>query len=170
MSVDAAPAGLTAEFAEAMSRLVSGLAVVTARRPDGEPCGLLVSSLCSYSAKPPSVLTAIDQAARSYPALVTSERFGVHLLDDGQAGVAGVFAGRAERKFDGLDWGWDCAVPRLWKAPVFLLCATATVLHHGDHAAVIGTVVRCQSRPGQPLVYYRRRRDWEIRLPGTGRG
>src|SRR5215208_1742372 len=41
-------------FREAMTHLASGVAVITARRPEGAPCGIAATSLTSYSAYPPS--------------------------------------------------------------------------------------------------------------------
>lgn len=153
------------DFADAMARLATGLAVVTARRADGKPCGLLVSSLCSWSVRPPSVLIAIDRAARSYPVLTDGDWFGVHLLGAGQDQLVDRFARRFDRKFDGVEWAWEGPVPRLAGSTVFLLCATSAVLAHGDHAAVIGEIRRTETRPGPPLVVYQRRRDWVIRPP-----
>ena len=49
-------------FLEAMARLASGVAVITARRPDGHPCGLAATSVSSYSAHPPSLLLSISTA------------------------------------------------------------------------------------------------------------
>ena len=86
-------------FAEAMAGLVSGLAVVTAGGPDGRPRGLLVSSLCSYSMRPPSLLMSVNRATRSYAALLSSAEFGVHLLGRDQDLLAGVFCSRREDKF-----------------------------------------------------------------------
>ena len=86
-----APAEL---FAEAAARLVAGVAVITAQRANGQPCGLLVSSIFSYSIKPPSILVAIDQVSRSYATLIECAELGVHLLGSVQRTIAGVFASR----------------------------------------------------------------------------
>jgi flavin reductase ActVB len=160
-----APAHL---FTEAMARLVSGVAVVTARRADGAPCGLLVSSLCSYSADPPSVLVSVGTASRSFGPLVTSAEFGVHLLGRAHEELAGVFAGRGDDKFAHHPWAWDGAVPHLRGVPVYLACATRAVFHHGDHAILVGEVATGYVQPAEPLVYYRRRLGW--RLGGRLRG
>jgi flavin reductase ActVB len=154
-------------FIDVMARLTAGVTVVTARRSDGGPCGLLVSSLCSYSVAPPSVLFAIDQSARSYPALCAAREFGVHLLVAAQTELAGVFAGRGRRKFDQVGWDWDGAVPRLDGVADYLRCRTSAVIVHGDHAVVIGEVNRCESRtePTEPLVYYGRRLGWRLTPP-----
>jgi flavin reductase ActVB len=153
---------LVIAFTEAMSRLVSGVAVVTARRPDGQPCGLLVSSICSYSVRPPSVLLAVDEASRSFRTLTCCAEFGVHLLGSAQGDVAAVFASRSDAKFSGLGWRWDGAVPRLDRMPVYLRCTRPAVFQHGDHAMVVGEVADAQLAAGEPLIYYRRRLTWTL--------
>ena len=156
-----------ARFTDVMARLVSGVAVVTARGTAGEPCGLLVSSLCSYSVAPPSVLAVIDRAARSYAALRAAPEFGVHLLTASQTELARVFAGRSPHKFDAVPWEWDGTVPRLAGPGDYLRCRTDTVLDHGDHAIVIGRVSHCAPPPeaARPLVYYGRVLGWRLTPP-----
>lgn len=153
-------------FTEAMARLVSGVAVVTVRRPDGTPGGLLVSSICSYSVRPPSLLMSIDRKSRSYRALLSEAEFGVHLLGAEDCQVARVFAGRGDDKFAGLDWVWEETVPRLHAMPVYLRCLRRRVFEHGDHAVVIGEVARGGLADGEPLVYYRRALDWRLTSAG----
>ncbi|MBY8845355.1 flavin reductase family protein [Streptomyces sp. SP2-10] len=152
-------------FRDAMSSLASGVAVVTAAGLEGGPCGLLVSSLCSYSATPPSVLLAIDRRSRSCTPLLAAEEFGIHLLHAGQGAAAAAFASRADHKFAGQQWSWDGPVPRLADALVYLRCLRARVVEHGDHAVLIGDVTRCEAAPGEPLVYFRRALDWQLTAP-----
>lgn len=149
-------------FADAMTRLVTGVAVVTARRPDGRACGLLVSSICSYSADPPSVLVAVGHARGSYPALVACSEFGVHVLGAGHRELAEVFASQDRDKFARVSWRWAGAVPRLAGVPVFFRCYRRAVLQHGDHAIIIGEVAHVETEPGDPLVYYCRRFGWRL--------
>ncbi|WP_157756985.1 flavin reductase family protein [Plantactinospora sp. KBS50] len=157
-------------FTEAMARLASGVAVVTSRHRGGAPCGLLVSSICSYSVRPPSVLVSIGRESRSYPALLGQADFGVHLLGSGDGPIARVFASRGEDKFAGLDWAWDDSVPRLENdVLVYLRCVRRRVFEHADHAIVIGEVADGQISHGEPLVYYRRALDWRLEPPGHGR-
>jgi flavin reductase (DIM6/NTAB) family NADH-FMN oxidoreductase RutF len=159
---EAVVTGLGAAFTEAMSRLVSGVAVVGARGPDGKPCGMLVTSLCSYSVRPPSILIAVAHGSRTGAALSATGRFSAHLLGGAEGAVAKVFAGQDADKFRGLDWSWDGAVPRLAQAPVYLRCSVSRMFGHGDHSVVIGEVADCRLGPGEPLVYFRRRLDWEL--------
>ncbi|MFJ2959767.1 flavin reductase family protein [Streptomyces sp. NBC_00669] len=161
-------AALTAVFTESMARLASAVAVVTVRRADGAPCGLLVSSVCSYSVAPPSVLVAVAESARACPALaVVGAAFGVHLLSAADRATAELFARRGADKFAHTRWSWDGPVPRLADVPSYLRCVSTAVLHHGDHAVVVGEVVRCVPAPAEddPLVHYRRRFGWRLAAP-----
>jgi flavin reductase (DIM6/NTAB) family NADH-FMN oxidoreductase RutF len=151
------------QFTEAMAGLVSGLTIVTARAEDGRPSGLLVSSLCSYSTRPPSILMSVGRATRSYRTLAVGTRFGVHLLDRHHAGAEAIFASRRDDKVDALGWHWGVGVPRLDAAALFLVCRVRRMVPDGDHAVVIGDVVLLDDPSAgeawsrEPLVYYRRR-------------
>jgi flavin reductase (DIM6/NTAB) family NADH-FMN oxidoreductase RutF len=148
-------------FREAMSHLASGVAVVTARRPDGAPCGLAATSLTSYSAHPPSLLVSIWHGSRCHEALELCRYFGVHLLRADQLDVAHGFADRESvDKFSGLDWSWDGDVPELAQTLVYLRCRRAETFARYDHTVLIGDLESGRLEPGEPLVYSRRRMDW----------
>ena len=151
-------------FRDAMASLASGVAVVTARRADGRPCGLAATSVTSYSAHPPSLLVSIDHGSRCHQALASSERFGVHLLRSDELGLASVFAGKGDDKFAGLEWSWDGEVPELAGTLAYLRCRRATSFAHYDHTVVIGDFERGRMGEGEPLLYARRRMDWLLRL------
>ena len=160
-------AGLpVATFTDAMSRLVSGLAVITTRQASDRPCGLLVSSICSYSVDPPSVLVVVDHASRCREPLTHCAEFGVHVLGTAQERTARKFASRDADKFADISWEWDGPVPRLCAAPIFLRCTATAVFDHGDHTILIGEVTRTCVEDAEPLVFYRRLFDW--RLTGNG--
>ncbi|MFE7411516.1 flavin reductase family protein [Streptomyces laurentii] len=156
---------LTARFTEAMSRLVTGVAVATARRSDGRPVGMLVSSLCSYSVRPPSILMAVADGSRTGRELGARPGmgFGVHLLGADDEALARVFAGGADDKFADVLWQWDGDVPRLLGVSGYLRCRVAAAFPYGDHTALVGEVSSCVPSEGQPLVYYGRRLDWRLR-------
>jgi flavin reductase (DIM6/NTAB) family NADH-FMN oxidoreductase RutF len=153
--------GLEDLFRDAMAHLASGVAVVTARRPDGEPCGIAATSLVSYSIRPPSLLVSVWHESRCHAALTRAERFGVHLLRSDQEPVARRFADRlAEDKFGGLSWGWDGEVPELSGVLAYLRCRRAENFVRYDHTILIGDLESVRMEPGEPLVYARRRMDW----------
>lgn len=161
---EAGPQPMPADlFTEVMSRLASGLAVLTVRNGAGSPCGLLVSSLASYSTRPPSVLVSVARTSRSWPWLVEGAVFGAHLLGGAEEGTARTFAGHAADKFAQVGWDWDDGVPRLRHSPVYLRCAVSATFHHGDHTVVIGEVTAGRAEDADPLVYYRRAFDWRLR-------
>jgi flavin reductase ActVB len=148
-------------FREAMTRLASGVAVITARRPDGQPCGIAATSLTSYSAHPPSLLVCVWHASRCHDALTSCERFGVHLLRSNEIELAHGFADReSPDKFAGLDWRWDGGVPELTGTLAYLRCRRAENFARYDHTIVIGDLEAGRIEPGEPLVYARRRMDW----------
>src|SRR5256714_14994743 len=105
-----------------MSSLASGVAVVTARRPDGKPCGLAATSVASYSAHPPSLLVSVAPSSRRHSALTESEPFGVHILPADEANPAEVFAGNGADKVAGADWRSDRDLPGPQAPHAHLLC------------------------------------------------
>lgn len=152
-------------FMEAMTSLASGVAVITARRPDGEPCGLLATSITSYSNRPPSLLVSIGHASRCHEALTGCRHFGVHLLRASELELARLFAdSRAERRFGGLDWSWDGEVPELAGTLAYLRCRRAENFSRYDHTVLIGDIEGGRTGSGDPLLYARRRMDWLLQL------
>jgi flavin reductase (DIM6/NTAB) family NADH-FMN oxidoreductase RutF len=152
-------------FRESMAALCSGVAVVTARRDDGDPCGLVATSISSFSAAPPSVLASIGHTSRCHTALIECEHFGVHLLRDDQAELATLFASLAEDKFAGLDWRWDGDVPVLGGTIAYLRCRRSALFELYDHSILIGDLAGGERSDGQPLVYMDRRMDWRLSSP-----
>ena len=152
-------------FRESMAGLCSGVAVVTARRDDGSPCGLVATSVSSFSAAPPSVLVSIGHTSRCHTALIECERFGVQLLRDDQADVAELFASLAEDKFEGLDWRWDEDVPVIGGVLAYLRCRRSALFELYDHSILVGDVAGGERSEGRPLVYMDRRMDWRLTRP-----
>jgi flavin reductase (DIM6/NTAB) family NADH-FMN oxidoreductase RutF len=156
-------------FRAAMASLASGVALLTARRDDGGPCGLVATSIAAYSAAPPSVMASIGHVSRCHDALANGALFGVHLLAAGQDELARRFADPSvEDKFDGIPWHWDGAVPALEGAGVsvaYLRCRRAARFDLYDHTILIGDVEDGRHDGGDPLVYLERRMGWRL-LPG----
>ena len=150
-------------FMEAMASLASGVAVVTARKDDGEPCGLAATSVSSYSAHPPSLIMSIAHVSRCHDALASCERFGVHLLRSDELELARRFASKGEDKFAGADWSWDGDVPALAGTLGYLRCRRSATFAHHDHTLLIGDIEHGRPGEGAPLLYARRRMDWLLR-------
>jgi flavin reductase (DIM6/NTAB) family NADH-FMN oxidoreductase RutF len=149
-------------FRDSMAALVSGVAVVTARKPDGDQCGLVATSISAFSAAPPSVLISIGHVSRCHHALIECEHFGVHLLSAAQQDIAHRFASLDEHKFDGLEWRWDEDVPMLGGAVVYLRCRRSALFELYDHSILIGDLITGSRTDVQPLVYMERQMDWRL--------
>lgn len=159
-------AGVAELFHEAMASLASGVSVITARRPDGRPCGLAATSVASFSARPPSVLVSVDHGSRCHAALVVCEQFGVHVLGTVSEPLARTFAGRGDDKFASHEWTWDGNVPRLSGTLAYLRCRRAENFERYDHTILIGDLLDGDMTGGEPLLYARRRMDWLLSEPG----
>ena len=153
-------------FREAMAGLVSGVAVVTARRDDGTPCGLVATSVSSFSANPPSVLVSVDHSSRCHRALVDGDTFGVHVLTRDQEQLAHVFAGRGDDKFAGVEWTWDEGVARIGGTLSYLRCRRSALFELYDHSLLVGDVTGGTVHAGEPLVYVRRSFASRVVSPG----
>lgn len=149
-------------FRDAMSALCSGVAVVTARRGDGAPCGLVATSVSAFSAEPPSVLVSVGHVSRCHQALAECEHFGMHLLAADQMPLAHEFAGQGDDKFAGFEWCWDADVPALGGALAYLRCRRSALFELYDHSILIGDVVGGSRNQGEPLVYMERTMGWRL--------
>lgn len=152
-----------AVFRDAMASLASGVAVLTARRDDGAPCGLVATSLAAYSVRPPSLLVSIGHTSRCHEALADGASFGVHLLAIEQEPIARVFANPlTEDKFDDVTWEWDGEVPAISGTLAYLRCHRSARFDLYDHTILIGDVEHGRHDGGDPLVYLERRMGWRL--------
>jgi flavin reductase ActVB len=153
-------------FRDAMAVLCSGVAVITARRDAGDPCGLVATSVSSFSASPPSVLVSVDHSSRCHRALVDGDTFGVHVLRSDQEPLARAFAGKGDDKFAGVAWSWDDGVARIEGTLSYLRCRRSALFELYDHSLLVGDVTGGSLTPGEPLVYLQRRFGWQLVPPG----
>ena len=156
------PASVAELFRDTMAGLCAGVAVLTARRQDARPCGLVATSVSAFSAAPPSVLTSIGHQSRCHHALAECDHFGVHVLEARQERLAHLFASLSEDKFDGIDWEWDQDVPHIGGTTAYLRCRRSALFELYDHSILIGDIVGGRRDPGPPLVYFDRRMDWRL--------
>jgi len=158
--------GVAQTFFDAMAGLASGVAVVTARRPDAHPCGLVATSVSAFSADPPSVLVSIAHVSRCHEALTGGELFGVHVLAGDQEPLARVFAGRGDDKFAGVEWSWEREVPRIHGTLSYLRCRRSALFELYDHTLLVGDVLGGDLGDGEPLVYMDRSMAWRLERTG----
>lgn len=144
-------------FRQAMGLFPTGVTVVTACAPDGQPVGVTVNSFASVSLQPPLVLVCIDRAASTHDDLVAAGRYTVNVLAEGQTDVALNFAtAPADRRFEAVAWepGHE-DVPRLRGVVAWLECALDSVHRAGDHSILVGRVLEVATHEREALVYHR---------------
>jgi flavin reductase (DIM6/NTAB) family NADH-FMN oxidoreductase RutF len=146
-------------FVEAMSRAANGVNVVTTHGLAG--CdGITVSSACSVTADPPSLLACIQMSSPAAAAIEHNGVFCLNVVAAGQTRVADAFASRIdglEDRFSIADWGtMVTGCPVLEGAAAAFDCKVDHMLTEGTHRIFIARVVAALAGETSPLVYGRR--------------
>lgn len=158
-----------------MSRLASGVVLVTAREepldpddpqsPSGEDVGMTATAFMSVSLDPPLVLVSLREGSRMDDLLEEQPLWAVSVLSESQRHIAGRFAmkGRVSDRllFADIPYlrGEATDAPLVGGALATLECRTEQRVSAGDHTLVIGRVLTASlpSADGGPLAYFRGR-------------
>jgi flavin reductase (DIM6/NTAB) family NADH-FMN oxidoreductase RutF/pimeloyl-ACP methyl ester carboxylesterase len=142
---------------DALGAFATGITVVTARARDGRPIGITANSFTSVSLDPPLLLFCPAKKSRTYAEFVEAEAFAVNVLHIGQQPTSALFASPVEDKFAVAPWEcWDLNVPILSEASASFECRRHAVHDAGDHAIVVGEVVRARFEQWRdPLIFFR---------------
>ena len=148
-------------FRQAMRRTAASVAVVTTDGPAG-PAGLTVSSLCSLSITPPSLIFCADKTSRTLSALMANGVFAANFLSEEQQLIADVFAGLlpdfADRRFAAGSWSpLVTGSPALVGALCTFDCRVTQTFDAETHTIVTGAVLHVRSAGAEPLVFSHRR-------------
>ena len=145
-------------FREALGSFPTGIAVMTAATAETSHLGITVNSFTSVSLDPPLVLWCIDRRSRRYPAFAGAPGFTVSILASGHKAVSARLAGAGEHSLDGIALiPTELGPPALADSLAVFECALESVQDAGDHAILIGRVLRFwrNDAAGAPLVYFR---------------
>lgn len=145
-------------FRQVLGQYPTGVVVITALSPEGEPLGMTVGSFTSVSLNPPLVAFLPDKKSSSWRSLRESgTAFGVNVLAADQETVCREVAVRKSRKFDGMSWRRsEYGNPVLSGCVAFIDCETENIVDAGDHHIVVGRVESASiQRPTNPLLFYR---------------
>jgi flavin reductase (DIM6/NTAB) family NADH-FMN oxidoreductase RutF len=157
------------EFRAAMSRLASGVVLVTAFDPEGGPhgedVGMTATAFMSVSLDPPLVMVSVRNESRMDELLERRPLWAVSMLSESQRHIAGRFSirGRISDRllFEDIAYerGEVSGAPLVRGALAVLECRTEQRAEAGDHTLVIGRVLtaRTPSAEGGPLTYFRGR-------------
>ena len=143
------------ELRDAFGVFATGVTVVTAVRPDGEPVGTTANSFTSLSLEPPLVLWCLSNQSASLTAFKPGSPFAVHVLGHEQRDLATHFARRGLEKFD-VDFHWrrEPGPPHVSGALCRLDCRVRVVEGGGDHWIIVGEVASVTRRDGAPLLFH----------------
>ena len=126
---------------------------------DGKPYGLTVSSFSSVSLDPPLILVCLDNRIGGLQAFKDSGKFGVSILDEGQADLSTLFARKDTVRPPELYFTGTTGVPLLKGSLATLECKTHEMVAGGDHQILVGEVQDGElgtAKDGKgPLLYFR---------------
>lgn len=147
------------DFADAMSALATGVAMVTSW-VDGRAWGLTVSAFASVSADPPTVLVSVGSGTVTARAIEDAGSFGVSILGEQHRALARRGSAVGAPKFLDPFRGRSAATgpsPAVAGALAHLDCDVSRSVREADHTIFFGRVrdVRA-SAGGDPLLYFRR--------------
>jgi flavin reductase (DIM6/NTAB) family NADH-FMN oxidoreductase RutF len=141
-----------------MGCFATGVAVVTAVDKSGTKVGMTINSFNSVSLEPPLVLWSIANDSQSFEIFVEAEHFAVNVLAIHQQNICEQFAARGADKFNGLVCSEGIAgVPILPTYSAVFECRAEHRYDGGDHAILVGRVLRFEDRKTDPLIFYRGR-------------
>jgi flavin reductase (DIM6/NTAB) family NADH-FMN oxidoreductase RutF len=149
-------ATLAENVRSAMRRTASGVAVLATDGPGGL-AGVTISTLCSLSLEPPSVIACVHRDSRAIPPVLANGLFSANILSEGQEHVASAFAGfipeHKDDRFGAGHWVTANGVPRLEGSVASFLCHLADRHAFGTHVILIGRIFDVTASANLPLIY-----------------
>lgn len=135
----------------------TGVVVVTAMSPSGEPLAMTIGSFTSVSLDPPLVAFLPSKTSSSWAALkAAGDHFAINVLSDSQWELAAAVSTRKTDKLDGFAW-----TPSAWGHPLLdgsvahLDCQVTDVHDGGDHDLVMARVLALSAAGSHlPLVFH----------------
>ena len=136
---------------------MTGVAVVTARGPDGRLHGLTANAITSLSLSPPLVLTCVERTSDTHGCILAARCFALSMLRHDQERLARRFAAwEIGDKFEGVAFrGERTGAPVLEEALAWLDCRLWHSYDGGDHTIFVGEILAGDAQEGTPLIYYR---------------
>ena len=140
-------------FRRTLGMFATGVTVLTTRVAD-QVHGMTANAFMSVSLRPPLVLVSIDRRARMCSLLHEGTRFGINVLEAGQAVLSDRFAGRlaedaAEARFELVH-----ETPLVEGALAHLVARVARSYWGGDHSLFLGQVEFARYGEGRPLLFH----------------
>lgn len=149
---------LREEFLAAMRTVANSVTVVTTAGPAGIH-GATVSSFCSVSADPPTLLVCLNKDGSTGTAIVENKRFNINILPADRVETARTFAELGSDKLsalEGEEWISESGNPPALETASVFTCDTSQVIESTSHLVFIGEVVKVRVGEKEPLIYLNR--------------
>ena len=149
----------TRAYRQALGSFPTGVAVITAIGPSRRPLGITVNSFTSVSLEPPLVLWCLDRRSDRYQAFTKSRGFTISVLGSAHEDVSSRLAKPGSHNLEGIPLvETELGPPALVDSLAYFECASEAVYEGGDHAILLGRVLRFARREaGAPLVFFQGR-------------
>jgi flavin reductase (DIM6/NTAB) family NADH-FMN oxidoreductase RutF len=143
-------------FRTALGSFPTGVAVVTATSGSA-PIGITVNSFTSVSLEPPLVLWCIDCKSDRYHIFTKADGYTISVLGTGHEQVSSRLAKQGKHKLDGIELRpTQLGPPALADALAIFECSREAVHEGGDHAILVGRVLRFHRHDaGPPLIFFK---------------
>jgi flavin reductase (DIM6/NTAB) family NADH-FMN oxidoreductase RutF len=135
----------------AFGRFATGVTLVTTMGPQG-PVGFTANSFSSVSLDPPLVLWSPARASRRFGVFAGAAHYAIHVLGTEQGDLIRRF-GREGEGFSDLPHEMTAEGLPTLPALARFDCAAHAAHDGGDHAILVGRVLRVAVREGAPLVF-----------------
>lgn len=143
-------------FREVLGHYPTGVALVTAVSPGGEPVGLIVGSFTSVSLDPPLVAYLPGRYSRRHARIAEAPSFAVNVLSADQEEICRRFTEDPDTAWDAVTWQpGPQGSPILDGVVAWLECRPEATHDGGDHLIVLGRVTSLAvTNPVAPLLFF----------------
>lgn len=147
------------EYRETVGWFVTGVTVMTAVDPAGQPHGMTANAVSSLSLEPLLVLVCVATGTAMSQVVVDGGVFALSVLAADQQPLSDHFAdddrGYGVEEFDGVaTTAGITGAPLLEGAAAWLDCRVHDVLEGGDHLIVLGEVVLAEQSDVADVLLY----------------
>jgi flavin reductase (DIM6/NTAB) family NADH-FMN oxidoreductase RutF len=150
-------------FRNVLGQYPTGVTLITATSPDGDPVGMVVGTFTSVSLDPPLIGFLPAQNSSSWPKIHAAGSFTANVLTSSQEDVVRAFTQKEDDRFTRFEWSQTGQGGlRLEGAAAWFDCTIADVSLAGDHYMVLGNVHELSD--GYPWT----RRCLPLSFRGTG--
>ncbi len=144
------------DFRNTLGNFATGVTVITALSPEGEPIGVTISSFNSVSLDPPLILWSLSLNSPNIEAFSRASHYAVNVLAADQQPISDGFAARKSDRFAGLSCSRGLSdVPMLDGCCARFECINEAHYPGGDPLIFVGRVERFALGDAKsPLIFH----------------